>query len=543
MRFFPFRSASFGPRSPAILGALVGMLEVLALAMPAQTRTAQLAERFTVELEASAVPGPVVEVATAAELQAALDNIGAGGTLMLHPGKTYVGNFVLRARPGTGYVIITTRNAALPPTGSRITRAHGSGLATIRSGNTGPALATDPGASHYRIVGVAFEANLRGAGDIITLGSDAQASPDEVPHHLELDRILITGDPTSGQKRAIAVNAAEIRIENSDIRGIRAVGQDSQAIAGWNTPGPIVIRNNYLEAAGENIMFGGAHVNLVGAIPSDITVEDNTLAKNPEWRGSPWTVKNLFELKNARRVVVRRNTLEYNWSGAQSGYAVVFTPRNSSGRTPWAVVEDVEFSGNVIRHSGSAFNILGHDDTAPSGQLSRLLIRDNLLYDIDGRAWGGAGVFAQIGGEPRDLTFDHNTVIHTGNVTTFYSGRYVDANGVRVIGGPVRGFVFTNNLLRHNPYGVFGSGAGYGRRALDRYAPGAEFRGNVLATDNASLARRYPPGNAFPTLDEFYAGFVDPTSNRYGVMTGRHLGPTTDGKALGCDFDKLPADF
>ena len=26
---------------------------------------------------------------------------------------------------------------------------------------------------------------------------------------------------------------------------------------GWNGPGPFLIENNYLEAAGENIMFGG----------------------------------------------------------------------------------------------------------------------------------------------------------------------------------------------------------------------------------------------------------------------------------------------
>ena len=35
---------------------------------------------------------------------------------------------------------------------------------------------------------------------------------------------------------------------------IKAVGQDSQAIAGWNGPGPFIIDNNYLEGAGENIL-------------------------------------------------------------------------------------------------------------------------------------------------------------------------------------------------------------------------------------------------------------------------------------------------
>ncbi len=33
---------------------------------------------------------------------------------------------------------------------------------------------------------------------------------------------------------------------------------DSQAIASFNAPGPVRIINNFLEATGENIMFGGA---------------------------------------------------------------------------------------------------------------------------------------------------------------------------------------------------------------------------------------------------------------------------------------------
>ena len=81
----------------------------------------------------------------------------------------------------------------------------------------------------------------------------------------------------------------------------------------------------------------------------------------------------------------------YNWGGSQTGFAVVFTPRNSSGRTPWVEVSDVEFSGNTLAHSGSAFNLLGHDDTDRSGQLARVVLRNNLVYDIDGGAWAGNG--------------------------------------------------------------------------------------------------------------------------------------------------------
>jgi hypothetical protein len=488
----------------------------------------------------SAAVGQVIDVPAGGNLQTALNQVLPGGTVRLAPGATYVGNFTLPAKSGADYIVITTGSTTLPPAGTRIDPSYKPRLATIRSGNTASALATATGASYYRIVGVAFEANIDGAGDIIALGHASQSTLTAVPHHIEIDRVLMRGDAKVGQKRAIAANAAHVTITNSDIRDIKAVGQDSQAVAAWNSPGPIVIRNNYLEAAGENIIFGGSHINIPGLVASDITIENNVLTKNPAWKGTSWTVKNLFELKNARRVTVRRNVMQFNWGGAQTGYAIVLTPRNSSGQTPWVVVEDVEFSGNLVAHSGSAFNLLGHDDTAISGQLARVVIKDNLLYDIQ-PAWDGAGTLAQIGGEPRDITFDHNTVMHSGNIVSFYRGSYPNASGVQVAGGPVAGFVFTNNLLNHNYYGIFGDGQAYGNETLAYYAPGAIVQRNVMASDK-SVASRYPADNQFPQVAYFNANFLNALSYDYRLIASSpYVNAGTDGRNIGCDFTKLSA--
>ena len=58
-------------------------------------------------------------------------------------------------------------------------------------------------------------------------------------------------------QRGISLNGADITISNSHISEIHGRGYDTQAICGWNGPGPFRIINNYLEAAGENVMFGG----------------------------------------------------------------------------------------------------------------------------------------------------------------------------------------------------------------------------------------------------------------------------------------------
>jgi hypothetical protein len=483
--------------------------------------------------------GQVIDVPAGGNLQQALNAAVPGTTIRLTAGATYVGAFTLPAKNGTDYITITTATASLPPAGTRIGPSYKPYLATIRSSSTMSAITTAAGASYYRFVGVAFAANQNGAGDILTLGGASATTVAQLPHHIELDRVLIQGDPVVGQKRGVSVNAAHVTIVNSYISDIKAVGQDSQAICGWNTPGPIVIRNNHLEAAGENIMFGGASVSIVGVVPSDIMVEDNLLTKDPSWRASSWTVKNLFELKHGRRVVVRRNVMVNNWAGAQQGFAIVFTPRNSGGQPTSWVVEDIEFSGNVVAHSSSVFNLLGHDDLAPSGQLARVLIKNNLMYDI-GTTWGGTGTFAQIGGEPAVLTIDHNTVLHDGNIITFYSGQYTNSSGVRVTGGPVVGLRVTNNLFKHNAYGIFGNGQAYGNGSLTYYAPGAVVQGNVFASD-ASVASRYPPGNLFPSVASFLASFVNAAVYDYRLRTtSPYLAAGTDGADLGSNFGMLP---
>src|SRR5437660_308222 len=153
------------------------------------------------------------------------------------------------------------------------------------------------------------------------------------------DRVYAHCDPSLGQKRGISLNSASTTITGSYIFDIKAVGQDSQAICGWNGPGPFIITNNYLEAAGENLLFGGADPAIPSLVPSDIMISGNLLSKPVAWRSQNWSVKNLFELKNARRVFVTDNVFENNWEGGQPGYAILFTVRNQDGRCPWCQVD------------------------------------------------------------------------------------------------------------------------------------------------------------------------------------------------------------
>jgi len=480
----------------------------------------------TVVVCAPGARAATIAVPAGGNLQQAIMTAQPGDTITLARGATYSGSFTLI--PKSGDAVITIRTAGddgLPGTGVRVSPDDAPMLAKLRSGNGAPAVQTAPNAHHWLLLLLEIQANAGGSGDIVTLGdgSSAQTSLAAIPHDLVVDRVYVHGDPVQGQKRGIALNSASTTITGSYIADIKAVGQDSQAIAGWNGPGPYTITNNYLEAASENLLFGGADPSVPNLVPADITIADNHLAKPTSWRGQNWTIKNLLELKNARRVTIERNTIEYNWQAGQSGFAVLFTVRNQSGGCPWCQVDHVTFQNNVVRHSAGGFQILGFDNDYPSQQTQAIVIRDNVFADIDSQNWGGSGYFLSLTGGARDITIDHNTIIQEHALGV-----------IQADGAPVVGFTFTNNVAMHNSYGIIGTDHGVGNDSIAAYLPGAVIAGDVFA---AGAPNRYPAGNLFPTVAQFEAQFASFSGGDYRLTPASiWRGAGTDGADLGASF-------
>jgi hypothetical protein len=333
------------------------------------------------------------------------------------------------------------------------------------------------------------------------------------------------------------LNCASAAVIDSYISNCHGEGFDTQAICGWNGSGPFKIVNNYLEGAGENVMFGGARPSIRNVIASDIEFRLNHLYKPLSWKkghptfaGRRWTIKNLFELKNAQRLLIDQNVFENNWADAQNGFAILFTPRGEDGKAPWATVQDVTFTNNIVRHSGGGFNIAGPDDTCPSQPSRRILIKNNLIDDIDGNKWGSAndgpadGRFAQLVGGPADITIDHNTVFHSGVI-------------IVADGEPSSGFIFRNNIARNNLYGVLGSNRSPGLDSLGFYFPGYDFKKNVIVGVPPEI--KYPADNFLPNLPN-QVRFVDLAGGDYRLAPASpYKNAGTDGKDVGCDFSAL----
>jgi hypothetical protein len=483
-------------------------------------------------------PGPVIRVAAGGDFQAALERAAPGDTIELEAGAVYRGPFVLPYKPeppdpDSRWITIRSggSDSALPRAGVRVTPADAPAMARLETAS-GAVVSTAPGAHHYRFVGIEFRPAARNAqastgnflNALIILGAE-ESTAYPVPHHLRIERCYLHGDPLVGGRRGIILNSATTVVVDSWLADFKMAGDDSQAIIGWEGPGPYLIRNNYLEAAGENLMFGGADPAIRERVPADIEIRGNHFAKPIAWKaGSPgyagtaWTIKNLMELKNARRVLVDGNLFEYNWAESQNGFAILFTVRNQDGSAPWSVLEDITFSNNVVRHVANGINILGRDDNHSSKQTRRILIRNNLFTDLgEGR---GEGDLVQLLDGTEHVVIEHNTAMHTGNI-------------LKVEGLPHHGFEFRDNIVLHNQYGIVGTDSAPGNAVLEHYFDGAVVRGNAIVGGSADA---WPAGNSFP---ESPAGIGFINANGGDFRLSRSSPYRAAGRVAGVDFVEL----
>ena len=460
-------------------------------------------------------------------LQAALNAAQYGDVIVLKAGVAYTGNFELPLKQGTGEIVIQSSSANQLPENARVSPKQEALFAKLQTATVEPVLRTAAGAHHYRFVGIEFstsDAKVK-PYDLVRLGEGRreQKTHDAVPHHLVIDRCYIHGFDTQEVQRGIALNSAETTISNSYISEIHGIGYDTQAIAGWNGPGPFHIINNYLEAAGENILFGGADPASPEMIPSNIEIRGNYVfkplswkVKDPSYAGNHWTVKNSLELKNAKNVVIDGNIFENCWTDGQTGIPILFTVRNQEGSAPYSVIENVTFTNNIVKGAEGGLNLLGSDNEKPSARSSGLMIANNLFVDI-------RGPFLTMNGYNK-VSFIHNTHFQTYNIMILY-------------GAPDEQVVYRDNLTNRHPkgYGVFGDGTGEGVAAIRKFFPSGVFKNNVLAGADSSM---YPKDNYYPPLEK--VGFVNFEKGDYRLApSSPYAKAASDGQPIGCDWSKL----
>ena len=477
-----------------------------------------------------------VRVAAGANLQTAIDAAQPGDELLLAPGATFSGNFYLRNKGVlNGWITIRTDlpDATIGAAGTRMTpsRAAAARLARIVTPNIYSALTTVIGANHYRFTGVeiAVASSVIDMNALVRLGDNttAQNSAATTAGFLIFDRTYIHGNPSGQLKRCVMMNSATTAVVDSWLGDCHSNVSDSQAIIGWNGPGPYLIQNNHLEAGHEVIMFGGGGVTTLNVSPSDITVRGNHITRPASWKGV-WQVKNLFESKHARRLLIEGNVIENTWADAQAGFAFVMKSENQTWDTPWTQTTDVTIRYNRIRNVGSGFNIAANPSGAPAVPAARFVITDNIVENVGVGVYYGDGRIFQLLPGVADVVVMHNTAVSASgaNPATMY-----------LAGGGIARLVVHSNVLHHGTAGVKGDATGEGTASLNTFAPGALFTNNAIVAGGTPST--YPANNYFAaTLTNL--GFVNLSLGDYRLATGSsYLGKGYDGRDIGADINQV----
>jgi hypothetical protein len=594
--------------APNVSTASTGLVTAMSVADPTKTASATVsitpstssspgfdgpAELPRVYIQSSMAdtpaPGNTATVNAGGNLQAALNAANCGDTILLQAGAIFTGFFTLPAKPcdDSHWVIVRTSapDSSLPAEGMRLTPCYAgvtslpgrpalncstaqNVLARIVVPGTGSGpLAFESGANHYRFIGLETTRPV-GGGQVSSLVS---LKPGATADHIVLDRLWLHGTPQDDTTKGVQLGGStQVAIVDSfftdfHCTSVSGACTDASAVGGGigdNPMGPYKIVNNFLEASGENVLFGGWEARFS---PSDIEVRHNHMFKPLTWMlgqprfvggydGNPFIVKNLFELKNAQRVLLEGNILENSWGGfSQTGYGILLTPKNQAGPNgtnlcPLCQVTDVTIRYNTISHVAGGFqiaNVLSSNGGIPQdGQ--RYSIHDVTIDDIDATKYNGPGTFAIVMMSPTGPPLQNVFINH---VTAFEQKSLFTVGD----GSPQKmaNFTFSNSIVNAGLYPIWSTGGGtlncaYWNKPLITFnacfSPYSITNNVIIATATAYPPPAWPPNNFFPAD----AASVQFTNYNSGNLGDYHLLPSspyknagTDGRDLGADIDAI----
>jgi len=534
-------------------------------------------------------PGALISVEAGGDVQAALNNASCGDVIQLQAGATFAGQFIVPAKncDVNHWIWIRTSSpdSDLPAAGVRATPCY-AGYASlegrpqypcsqaanvmskveIQTAGDGP-FQFAPGANFYRFIGLEI---TRPAGMPLPA---RLVSSQQTSDHIIIDRSWLHGPTQDETYVGVSLdgmtNGAVIDSYFSDFHCISRTGfcVDSQAIEGGvsNTQdGPFLIQDDFLEAAGEGVLFGGGTAT---ATPTDIEIIGNHFWKPWQWmpgsvpfvggaNGNAFAVKNHLEIKNAVRVLVQANLLENVWGGfTQSGFSILLTPKNQHRQRhgngcPHCEVTDITVRYDYVSHAGAgmqmATSLSGNGKNGGEGLAgTRWSIHDIVMDDISVAKYTGAGVVLQLSNSWPKNALNTVTVNHITSFPDLTSNMMYVGNGVRT--NEMGGLVFTNNLLLATRYPVWNMGGGNSCSAADvpittikRCFKTYKFASNgIIATAPEFPPSSWPANNLFPkTIDDVqFTNYNAGDGGNYELLPASpYKNAGTDGKDLGADI-------
>ena len=535
-------------------------------------------------------PGSVLSVPAGGNLQSAINNAQCGQTIQLQAGAVYKGYFTFPAKncDDSHWIIVRTSGIrSLPAEGTRATpcyagvgslpgrpalncRSTANVMARLELTSTGSGpIVLKNGANHYRFVGLEIT-RTPGAYAVYNLAFNQNGA---ASNHIIFDRSWFHGTAQDDTGRGImldgVVYAAIIDSYFSDFHCVSVTGacSDAQTVAGGIgsiASGTWKIVDDFLEASGESILFGGGAATIT---PANIEIRRNHIFKPLTWmkgqpgyiggrNGNPFIVKNGFELKNGQRILFEGNIVENVWGGfSQFGFGILLTPKNQEiGTTnvcPLCQVTDVTIRYSTVSHVGDGLQIansLAGTGAPLAGE--RYSIHDITVDNINGEKFNGKGNFVQVSTDADAPVLKQVTLSH---ITAFQPNGMLILGDFTKVNPKMSGFVFTNNIVSGGlaPFETTGGGTAncaYNASPLTTLEACFEtytFSHNAIIDTPLFFApSKYPSENYFPltpTAVEFvnYSGANGGNYQLQSTSPYKYVG--TDGKDLGADIALIQA--
>lgn len=557
-------------------------------------------------MSATPSPGSVIFVSATGSIQTAVNNASCGQTIQLQAGASWdAAGLTLPAKNCDSNHWITIETSAysqLPLEGTRISPcwagvaslpgrqsyACPSGgpenvMAQIVVSNTSNNINVE--GDHYRLIGLEITRTIgtpTGQNGLISQLVTNLAASGPPTNHIIFDRLWIHGDVMDDSGSGISLNGGNhIAVIDSYMNDFHCTGYctDAHTMGGGvnslPTDGAWKIVDNYLEASGETILFGGGASSYT---PADIEIRRNFMYKPLIWNpwdpsymgsstdGNAFLVKNLFETKNSQRDLLEGNRLENVWGGfSQSGSVFVITPRNQNvkgvGVCPLCEDVDLTIRYNYASHSGPGFEIANQVNVNANQMIYPLAgnhysFHDNVFDDMDYATCHGCGghsgeIFTGFTPMPPNSIILHDVSInHITYVNPLMTGLLTMGSASTT---QMWNISYTNNITQAAPDGIWSTGGGSDNCA---YPPGNpslvwnacvtpstnSFTNNVVVggTTFNNKTFTWPSGNYPSSTDFSGVGFMNFNN---GIGGDYHLTANSPYKNAGSDGQDVGANI
>lgn len=490
--------------------------------------------QITVIVSDFASPTRTFTVTTAAQLLNAYNQCVGGEHIIIPAGTIITGSITLPARNFTDFVTIRS-SAAMPDMRVRVDPAQ-SDLAVIRAdGINELPLQIKNRANKIRLSGIKFEP-YPGTPEtaqnyyLLQIGEAfAQATDADNPTKIIVDHCVIRPPDNIQVVHAVLNDGYKVSIISSWFGNIKTYGsQDSQAVFGLDGRGAHVYNNTYFEAASESIMYGGADNRVNGMVPTNIEFRRCSFSKPVAWRqlpalsnGSTLNEKNLFEIKNARRVYVEGSVFSNHWDALRSQYYAITlksaadSPGSGQG-SAWSVAEEIVLENNRISHVNGGVAVVRdffypgrtYDTLKPQ----HIRIINTLFDDLTSGRWGANRTWTFFMGGVDDLLVDHVSVIDTIESQTDSPELLLYINSINSYRPEI-----TDSILPLNTYGIRNT-CGEGLTALNVGTSGwfdPTTSGSCGAASGSNAGAWKIEGNILPKLRSYHNPALYPANNSY----------------------------